>query len=125
MSKTYAADLTPSIDLSEVCVADLFDTGWDVLVCTVPNPLKLPGKRYHMIPDSSVIPLHDFRLTVREEEIAALLATGLTAKQIALQLKIANETVRSHTRSIYLKLRVKSKVELAGKIFRMQQQRSK
>ena len=78
-----------------------------------------------MLANSGVHPLHDFRLTVREEEIAELLSTGLTAKQIALQLKIANETVRSHTRSIYLKLRVKNKVELAGTIFRRQQQQQK
>jgi DNA-binding NarL/FixJ family response regulator len=84
--------------------------------------MKLPGERYHMIADSSVVPLHDFRLTSREEEIAELLATGLTAKQIGVRLRIANETVRSHTRTIYLKLRVKNKVELAGKIFRMHNQ---
>lgn len=60
---------------------------------------------------------HVFRLTEREEEIAGLLAEGWSAKQIALPLKISSETVRSHTRSIYLKLRVKNKVELAGKMF--------
>ena len=78
-----------------------------------------------MLIGSSVAPLHDFRLTAREEEVAELLATGLTAKQIALRLKIANETVRSHTRSIYLKARVRNKVELTGKMFRMQQQKLK
>ncbi len=75
--------------------------------------------------ESGNTPLHDFRLTNREEEIAALLATGLTAKRIAERLKISSETVRSHTRSIFLKLRVKNKVELAGKIFHMQQQKLK
>jgi DNA-binding CsgD family transcriptional regulator len=68
--------------------------------------------------DAFDAPLHDFRLTNREEEIAALLATGLTAKKIAERLKISTETVRSHTRNIFLKLRVKNKVELAGKMFR-------
>lgn len=70
-------------------------------------------------------PFHDFRLTQREEQVAELLAVGLTAKNTAARLKISSETVRSHTRSIFLKLRVKNKVELAGKIFRMQQQRLK
>ena len=74
-----------------------------------------------MLCSSDIQSLREFRLTVREEEIAELLATGRTAKHIALQLKIASETVRSHTRSIYLKLRVKNKVELAGAIFRRQQ----
>jgi DNA-binding NarL/FixJ family response regulator len=70
-------------------------------------------------------PLHDFRLTNREEEIAELLAMGLTAKKIAEGLKISSETVRSHTHNIYLKLRVKNRVEMAGKMFRAQQQKSK
>ena len=68
--------------------------------------------------DTFNVPVHDFRLTNREEEVAELLATGLTAKGIAERLKISSETVRSHTRNIYLKLRVKNKVELAGKMFR-------
>ncbi len=73
--------------------------------------------------DTFNVPVHDFRLTNREEEIAELLATGLTAKAIAARLKISSETVRSHTRNIFLKLRVKNKVELAGKMFRAQQQK--
>jgi len=70
-------------------------------------------------------PLHEFLLTQREEQVAVLLATGLTAKNTAARLKISSETVRSHTRTIFLKLRVKNKVELAGKMFRRQQQRLK
>ena len=87
--------------------------------------LKLHEGHYNMIMSSSITPLHDFRLTVREEEIAELLSTGLTAKQIGSQLKIANETVRSHTRSIFLKLRVRNKAELAGSMFRLRQQKLK
>ena len=63
-------------------------------------------------------PLDGFRLTKREEEIAMLIAAGLTAKQVGHRLKIASETVRTHTRNIFLKLRVKNRVELAGKMFR-------
>ena len=69
---------------------------------------------------SGIEPLHDFRLTQREEQVAGLLAMGLTAKNTAARLGISSETVRSHTRSIFLKLRVRNKVELAGKMFRMQ-----
>jgi DNA-binding CsgD family transcriptional regulator len=64
-------------------------------------------------------PASGFSLTKREEEIADLLAEGLTAKQVGGRLRIASETVRSHTRSIYLKLRVRNKLELARKIIRM------
>jgi DNA-binding CsgD family transcriptional regulator len=73
--------------------------------------------------DSEALP--DYYLTQREEQVAALLAAGFTAKDTAARLKISSETVRSHTRIIFLKLRVRNRVELAGKMFRMQQKRLK
>lgn len=69
--------------------------------------------------------LNEFGLSRREEQVAALLATGMTARNTGSRLKISSETVRSHTRSIFLKLRVKNKVELAGKMLRLQQQKLK
>lgn len=62
----------------------------------------------------------DVRLTPREVQVAGLLSTGLTARAVGGRLKISTETVRSHTRSIFLKLRVRNRVEMAGRIFRMQ-----
>jgi DNA-binding NarL/FixJ family response regulator len=48
---------------------------------------------------------HD-RLTAREMEILELLAAGVTNKQIARNLDIADKTVRNHLSHIYEKLQI-------------------
>lgn len=50
-------------------------------------------------------------LTDREKEVLAALAKGYAYKEIADQLKISFETVRTHLRSIYEKLHVHSRTE--------------
>jgi DNA-binding NarL/FixJ family response regulator len=50
-------------------------------------------------------------LTGREEEILELLSKGYVPKEIADQLKISVETVRTHLRHIYEKLHVRSRTE--------------
>ena len=50
-------------------------------------------------------------LTPREEEILRLLAKGYVTKEIADQLHISFDTVRSHLRHIYEKLHVRSRTE--------------
>lgn len=55
-------------------------------------------------------------LTHREKETLKLLARGLRYKEIATELGITMETVRSHTRNIYLKLQVQSRTEAINKI---------
>lgn len=54
-------------------------------------------------------------LTPREEEILQLLSKGLLAKEIAAQLNIGVETVKSHLKSIYGKLQVRSRTEAVVK----------
>lgn len=55
-------------------------------------------------------------LSQREWEIAAQLRQGLTDKEIAASLGISIWTVRKHLRSIYAKLRVRSRTEAAVKL---------
>jgi DNA-binding NarL/FixJ family response regulator len=50
-------------------------------------------------------------LTKREREVLACLAKGFAYKEIADQLKISFETVRTHLRTIYDKLHVHSRTE--------------
>jgi DNA-binding NarL/FixJ family response regulator len=54
-------------------------------------------------------------LTKREEEILALLARGYRYKEIADELFISVETVRSHLHSVYEKLHVRSRTEAVVK----------
>ena len=51
------------------------------------------------------------RLTIRETEILAALAQGLSTDEVAMQLGISPLTVQSHVKSVLAKLGVHSKVE--------------
>jgi DNA-binding NarL/FixJ family response regulator len=50
-------------------------------------------------------------LTAREVQIVRLLATGLANKQIALQLKVSEKTVRNHICNIYDKLQISDRTQ--------------
>ena len=52
-------------------------------------------------------------LTAREREIAGLIAAGRTNREVAEQLVLSTRTVEAHLRSIFAKLGVRSRVELA------------
>lgn len=60
--------------------------------------------------------LHQELFTQREKRLIQLLTTGALYKQIANALEISENTVRSHVRHIYSKLKVHSKTELTMKI---------
>ncbi|MBN1461307.1 MAG: response regulator transcription factor [Armatimonadetes bacterium] len=49
------------------------------------------------------------KLTTREREILKLFSQGLQNKVVAAELSIAEETVKSHAKSIYRKLRVRNR----------------
>ncbi|BCU78593.1 response regulator transcription factor [Luteolibacter sp. LG18] len=51
------------------------------------------------------------KLTAREKEVLRLLASGYIYKEVADQLEISLETVRTYVKRICLKLHVRSKVE--------------
>ncbi|OCC25598.1 hypothetical protein MB02_02925 [Croceicoccus estronivorus] len=52
-------------------------------------------------------------LTDREREVLSLVGRGLRAKEVAEQLQISSHTVRDHLKSIYRKLDVSSRAEVA------------
>jgi DNA-binding NarL/FixJ family response regulator len=54
-------------------------------------------------------------LTKRESEVAAQVARGLTNREIATALMIAEGTVKAHLHSVYDKLQVQSRVQLVLK----------
>ena len=56
-------------------------------------------------------------LSKRESEILELLAKGYRYKEIADNLSISTETVRTHIRNIYQKLQVNSGIEAINKFF--------
>lgn len=60
--------------------------------------------------------LEDSELSPRERQIAERYAAGCSYQDIASELNIAPSTVRTHLATIYRKLEVSSKVELAGRL---------
>ena len=54
-----------------------------------------------------------YDLTLREEGVLALLAQGLTDRDIEAALNVAHSTLRTHTQHIYAKLNVHSREEAA------------
>lgn len=56
-------------------------------------------------------------LTAKEKEILKGLSKGLRYKEIAANMSVSVETVRSHTRHIYEKLHVQSRTEALNKVY--------
>jgi DNA-binding NarL/FixJ family response regulator len=52
-------------------------------------------------------------LSPREQEVAVLLARGLTNKQIASELVLSPATIRSHVEHILMKLDLRSRAQVA------------
>ena len=58
---------------------------------------------------------HDSPLTKRESEVLQKLSTGKTTPNIATDLGVSKETIRTHIKNIYLKLQANSKAEALEK----------
>ena len=67
-------------------------------------------------PAPSTVPARDLAsLSPRENEILEFLSKGYRYKEIAGELKISTETVRTHLRRIYEKLQVRSGIEAVAR----------
>jgi NarL family two-component system response regulator LiaR len=85
------------------------------------NALHLASRGMHVMPRSAAaagpadrldIPEPDL-LTAREADVLELLQQGYTNAEIALELSIGIETVRTHARNIYRKLGISTRRDLA------------
>jgi DNA-binding CsgD family transcriptional regulator len=72
---------------------------------TTADIARLPGRR----------PAGKQALTTREQEVAELVAAGLTNKEIAARLFVSISTVEASLSRVYGKLGVRSRTELAGR----------
>ncbi|RDB69934.1 helix-turn-helix transcriptional regulator [Eggerthella sinensis] len=57
-------------------------------------------------------------LTEREQEIAGLIAEGLSNQQIGLRLYISENTVKKHVKGIYHKMNVSNRHQLMAELYR-------
>jgi two-component system, NarL family, response regulator LiaR len=67
-------------------------------------------------PHEHAWPGHDFGLTLRESEVAALLARGLSNREIAAALFISEHTVKSHLKSVFRKTGVGTRARAVARI---------
>jgi len=58
-----------------------------------------------------------YRLTSREQETVALLANGLTNKEIAARMDVSANTVKAFIRSAMLKMDVSTRAGIVGRLF--------
>ncbi|MEO6878125.1 MAG: response regulator transcription factor [Gemmatimonadaceae bacterium] len=58
--------------------------------------------------------LEAVRMTAREQEVIALIALGLSNKEIATRLNIATHTVKSHVRNVMDKLALRTRLQIAA-----------
>jgi len=86
----------------------------------VVNAIHLASRGMHVLPRSAAagggvdrLGMEGTELTAREADVLELLQDGYTNSEIAENLSIGVETVRTHARSIYRKLGVPSRRELA------------
>lgn len=70
--------------------------------------------RQVLTPDEALI--RQYALTARETEVCALLLQGMTPMEIGEEIRIGYTTVKSYTASLYYKLGVHSRGELAKKV---------
>ncbi|QOS68056.1 helix-turn-helix transcriptional regulator [Eggerthella guodeyinii] len=56
-------------------------------------------------------------LTPRELEVAYLLLTGMTTRDIALQLDISNNTLKSHLKNMFAKFDAHSQRQLVCRLY--------
>ena len=69
------------------------------------------------VPEQQPPPLADEptgRLTAREQEVALLVARGLTNRRIAEELSISEHTVANHVAKILKKLRLRSRAQISS-----------
>ncbi|HET9554938.1 MAG TPA: helix-turn-helix transcriptional regulator [Anaeromyxobacteraceae bacterium] len=74
----------------------------------MPEPVPIAGE--------SALPAPADGLTQREREVALLVADGLRSREVAERLGIASQTVKSHLKTIFDKLGVRNRVELARRL---------
>jgi DNA-binding NarL/FixJ family response regulator len=96
--------------------AQIFNAIDEVLKGGAPLTPSIASKVLVLLSDKKVAtPGNSYQLTPREKEILESLVDGNSYKMIASSLMISHETVKTHIKNIYEKLRVNSQTEAVSK----------
>ena len=63
----------------------------------------------------------DVHVTARESEVIAHVCNGLSNNEIAREMHVAVHTVKTHMRNIMAKMRVRSRLQIATRVYRERQ----
>jgi DNA-binding CsgD family transcriptional regulator len=97
------------------------DDGWVTLHASLAGPAG--DRRVAIVIErasaarSATVRLEAFGATVREREVATLLARGLSRAEMAEALVVSPHTVEDHVKSLYDKVGVASRQELVARVF--------
>ena len=116
-NKPTAAECNQMLSFGATACISKETQGRDII-----NAIHLASRGMHVLPRSASatagaeerfdLPAPDL-LTAREADVLELLQRGLTNAQIAHELSIGVETVRTHARNIYAKLGISRRRDLA------------
>ena len=101
---------TAATELLFKCLRTVMSGGYWVDRDTVGSLVDALAKVQAPAPEPALRP---YGLTPRELEVVALIATGASNKDIAVQLNLSEETVKHHVTKIFEKTGQSSRVELA------------
>jgi predicted ATPase/DNA-binding CsgD family transcriptional regulator len=91
-----------------------FASEWAVGRATSPEDAAHFALRLGNPEPASAAPTGPSRLTRREQQVAALVARGLTNRQVAEQLLVAPRTIETHLEHIFAKLGVQTRAEVVA-----------
>ena len=82
-------------------------------------PPRMTGSLFSQIAEVAVrrgseSALEAVRMTPREREVIALIAAGMSNKEIAKRLNVATDTVKSHVRNVMDKLTLHTRLQIAA-----------
>jgi DNA-binding NarL/FixJ family response regulator len=92
------------------CIRTVLSGGYWAFGTVVPDLVVLLEQ---LMRESAPAPRNTFGLTPRELQVTALVAEGLTNKDVAAEYKISEETVKHHIKRIFDKTGVSNRLELA------------
>lgn len=105
--------------LKDASVDDFVETIRSVMRGEKVLPARMTSSLFSQIAHAAVTrdattALEAVRMTQREHEVIALIAEGMSNKEIAQRLDIATDTVKSHVRNIMDKLALRSRLQIAA-----------
>jgi DNA-binding NarL/FixJ family response regulator len=104
--------------LKKTPVAELLQAIKDLFAGGAPMSAQIARKVVASFQEKTKSAAAGAELTPREHEIIHLLSMGFLYKEVAQQLSISVETVRTHIRNIYDKLHVRSRTEALLKYYK-------